>query len=120
MDRSSSLRLARADGVGGEVVPRSARYEDVAAPFDGEPCDCDVLGPDEIMDLLLKFRTPHVVQALELDGMSHGDVVELVLTGTLLDGTEFEARDCIRIVGRNAVRRGASAPAASAPRWGSR
>ena len=97
----SSIRLARADGVGGEVEPQSAAYEDVATPFDGEPCDCHNMGGDGIMDLLLKFRTPDVVDALELDGMSHGDVVELVVTGTLLDGTEFVAYDCIKTVGRN-------------------
>jgi hypothetical protein len=97
----SSIRLARADGVGGEVEPHRANYEDVATPFDGEPCDCHEMGGDGIMDLTLKFRTPEVVSALQLDGMSHGDVVELVVTGTLLDGTAFEAYDCIKTVGRN-------------------
>ena len=97
----SSIRLARVDGVGGEVEPHSAVYEDVATPFDGEACDCHEMGGDGIMDLLLKFKTPDVVNMLELDGMSHGDVVELVVTGTLLDGTEFAAYDCIKTVGRN-------------------
>jgi hypothetical protein len=97
----SSIRLARADGVGGDVEPHAANYEDVATPFDGEPCDCHEMGGDGITDLSLKFRTPDVVSALQLDGMSHGDVVELVVTGTLLDGTAFEAYDCIKTMGRN-------------------
>jgi hypothetical protein len=110
----SSIRLARADGVGGEVEPYTANYDDVATPFDGEPCDCHEMGGDGIMDLTLKFRTPDVVSALQLDGMSHGDVVELVVTGTLLDGTEFVAYDCIKTVGRN-MSWLKMAPAASPP-----
>jgi hypothetical protein len=49
--------------------------------------------------------------------MSHGDVVELVVTGTLLDGTEFEAYDCISIAGRNPARllRGFAAPPGQVP-----
>jgi hypothetical protein len=100
----SSIRISRADGIGGEAEPISVMYEDVATPYEGEDCGCHEMGGDGIMDLLLKFRTPDVVAALELDGMNHGSVVELVVTGTLLDGTSFEAYDCIRTVGRNQVR----------------
>jgi hypothetical protein len=100
----TTIRLARADGVGGEVEPISAVYDDVATPFVGEPCECDETGADGIMDLVLKFRTPDVVAGLELDGLNHGDVVELVVTGMLTDGTPFEAYDCIRAVGHNGMR----------------
>lgn len=97
----STVVIARADGVGGAVEAHKAVYEDVGTPFDGEPCDCHDLGADGIMDLLLKFRVPDVVAGLDLNGMNHGSVVELVVSGRLTDGTPFDAYDCIRTVGRN-------------------
>lgn len=103
----SSILLSRADGVGGSVAPNEGPpgphsvFEDVATPFDGELCDCHELQGDGILDLSMKFRTDDVVAALELDDFRRGDLVELVVTGILLDGTEFEAGDCILIVGGN-------------------
>ena len=100
-----TVRLSRADGVGGEVAPNEGPpgphsvFEDVATPFEGEPCDCDVLGGDGIVDLSMKFRTDDVVEVLELNDLSMGDEVELIITGLLTDGTEFTSRgDCILIV----------------------
>ncbi len=72
--------------------------EDVARPFDGEACECHDLAGDGIDDLSIKFRTRDLVDALELDDLSGGAVVELVLSGSLLDGTPFVAGDCIVIV----------------------
>ena len=99
----SSVLLSRADGLAGEVAPHEGPpgphsvFADVATPFDGEPCDCHELEGDGIVDLSMKFRTDDVVAALELDALE-GDV-ELVVTGTLLDGTGFtSASDCIRLV----------------------
>ena len=47
----------------------------------------------------MKFLTQAVVDALQLDDLNRGDLVELVVTGTLLDGTAFtSAGDCIWIV----------------------
>jgi uncharacterized membrane protein len=97
----STVVIARADCVGGEVEAHNAVYEDVGTPFDGELCDCHDLGGDGIMDLLLKFRVPDVVAGLDLNGMNHGSVVELVVTGRLTDGTPFDAYDCIKTVGMN-------------------
>ncbi len=100
----STLQLSRADGVGGSVGPNEGPpgphsvFEDVATPFDGEGCECHDLGGDGIDDLSMKFRTRDLVDALELDDLSGGAVVELVLSGSLLDGTPFVAGDCIVIV----------------------
>ena len=108
----NTVRLSRADGVGGEVAPHEgppgphSTIEDVSAPFDGkEACDCDESGPDGIDDLSMKFRTTDLVDALELDDLNAGDLVPLVLSGNLLDGTGFAASDCIRLeIGRASCR----------------
>ena len=100
----STVRLERAVGIGGSVAPTqgppgpSPVIEDVATPFDGEPCDCHDLGGDGTLDLSIKFELAEAVQQLELSLLSGGDVVELVLSGLLLDETPFAASDCIRIV----------------------
>ena len=100
----SSVLLSRADGVGGEVAPNEgppgphSESEDVATPFDGEPCDCHQLEGDGAVDLSMKFRSDDVVEVLELDDLDSGALVELVVTGNLLDGTPFEASDCVRLV----------------------
>jgi hypothetical protein len=100
----SSLEIARADGVGGSAGPNEGPpgphtvVEDVTAPFVGETCECDELLPDGEMDLSMKFKSSDVVEALELDDLSSGAFVELEVSGTLLNGTEFAATDCIRLV----------------------
>ncbi len=101
----SSVVLVRADGVGGQVTPNEgppgphSTFEDVATPLMGEPCECGDLSGDGIVDLSMKFRTDDVVELLELDDLNPGDEVELVVTGLLLDGSEFAtAGDCILIV----------------------
>ena len=101
----SSVLLARADGVGGVVAPTEGPpgphsvFEDVATPFGGEPCDCHELGGDGIVDLSMKFRTDDVVAELELGDLNPGDEIELVVTASLVDGTEFTSSgDCILIV----------------------
>ncbi len=73
-------------------------FEDVATPFNGELCDCHELTGDGIDDLSMKFKSQEVVAALELNDLPPGAPVELCVGGELLDGTEFEACDCIRIV----------------------
>jgi len=104
------LALRRADGVGGEVRPLSGppgpriQIKDVATPFDGELCDCHELERDGIDDLVLRFHTDELVEALELESLPTDVSVKLSLSGTLLDGTPFEASDCILL-------RGASDPA---------
>ncbi len=100
----SSIQLSRADGVGGSVAPHEgppgphSEFEDAATPFDGQPCDCHELEGDGVTDLSMKFKTDDVVAALELNDLPAGDLVELVVDGTLLDGTPFSGRDCVRLV----------------------
>jgi len=77
--------------------------EDVATPVtDGNECDCIAQGPDGHTDLTLKFKTARIAEILDaqIEDLAAGDVVELLLTGTLKDGTAIEARDCVVIVGK--------------------
>ena len=100
----TTIQLLRADGVGGSVAPNEgppgphSEFEDAATPFDGQPCDCHELEGDGIADLSMKFKTDNVVAALQLNDLPAGDLVELVVSGALLDGTAFSASDCIRLV----------------------
>ncbi len=91
----TTLRLSRADGVGGTVQPARFALEDVATPFAGEPCDCHEFGGDGVDDLWMKLDARTVVDLLELEGIDPGTSVVLVLTGNLLDGSEFNATDCL-------------------------
>ena len=101
-----SLILTRADDVGGSVLPLSDRrgpriiIEDLVSPLITDPCECHPLGGDGIDDLSLKFSTAEMSRALELNALPRGETIELVLRGTLQDGTAFEATDCIVIPGR--------------------
>jgi hypothetical protein len=100
----SSILLARADGIGGSVAPHEGPpgphsvLEDVGTPFDGEWCDCHDLEGDGITDLMMHFKTDDVVETLELNDLDPGALVELVVSGNLLDGMAFTASDCIRLV----------------------
>ena len=101
----SSIQLVRKDGEGGSVAPHEGppgphtTLGDSATPFTGvEQCDCHEETGDGILDLNLKFKTDDVVAALELNNLPAGDLVSLTLIGNLLDGTPFDADDCIRLV----------------------
>ncbi|MCH8152924.1 MAG: hypothetical protein IH830_11200 [Planctomycetes bacterium] len=101
----STVVLTRADGVGGNVSPNEGppgphtTLGDSATPFAGnERCDCHELEGDDITDLNIKFKTDDVVAALQLNALLAGDLVELVVTGNLLDGTPFSGLDCVRLV----------------------
>ncbi|MHC4235423.1 MAG: PQQ-dependent sugar dehydrogenase, partial [Planctomycetota bacterium] len=86
----ASVRLSRADGIGGSVAPHEGPpgphsvIADVGTPFDGETCDCHDLSGDGIDDLSMKFRTADLVAALELDLLPAGALVELTVSGSLL------------------------------------
>ena len=91
IDQSSIL-------LNGVIAPIRSKIQDVATPFEGELCGCTEEGPDGILDLTLKFKTQEVAAIL-----GPGEIQLLTISGTLLDGTPFEASDCI-------VRRGGKEP----------
>ena len=105
---TNTLALRRTDGVGVVVTPLSGpprpgiTTDDVATPFAGDLCDCHDLGGDGIDDLLLKFSTPELTGAFELSELPSGASLLLTLSGSLLDGTAFEASDCVVIPGKPA------------------
>jgi hypothetical protein len=97
----STVQIGR---MGGGVAPNEGPpgphsvYEDVATPFEGEACECHDLGGDMIPDLLMHFQSELVAPALGLTKAPAETLVELTVTGMLLDGTPFFATDCVRIV----------------------
>jgi hypothetical protein len=85
------------------VSPERWAIEDVATPMpdDADSCECHTLGPDGWYDLTLKFNLEAIVVAL--GPVSDADVIPLVLTGMLYDGTEIEGYDCVLIRGLKTV-----------------
>jgi hypothetical protein len=101
----SSLRLSRADGVGGSVAPLEGppgphtEFGDATAPKGSSGCPCELSAPDGIEDLLMYFSTRDLVSALQLGSASGGQSFDLVITASLNDGTPFRSdTDCIVIV----------------------
>ena len=67
-----------------------ANIEDVATPFDGVPTDqftCTTEGSDGFDDLVIKISMDDILC------LDDGVVGVLVVTGELLDGTEFSGED---------------------------
>lgn len=85
------------EGVG--VSPLRWSLEDVATPYLVDlGCGGHDLEGDGYLDLTLKFKTQEVIATLGLDAFSDGDVVILILTGNLFDGTPIQGQDCIVIL----------------------
>jgi probable HAF family extracellular repeat protein len=77
----------------------SSVYKDVSTPiFEPAECECTKDGTDGFEDLVLKFETQAIVEIL--GEVSKGDVIELRLTGVLIDETEIEGTDCVVIQGQ--------------------
>ena len=64
----------------------------------GSECPCTTEGADGFDDLVMHYATPAMADVLELDQLAGGSEVELCVSGTLNDGTPFEACDCMGIV----------------------
>ena len=73
-------------------------FADTGTPFEGQPCGCHALTGDGELDLDLKFDKQAVIDAFDLASIPNGTFVELEITGSLMEGGEFSARDCIKIV----------------------
>ncbi len=83
------------------VSPLRWSYEDVATPYEGEPCGGHDLGADGFLDLTLKFHAQEVIGKLGLDGLGPREVVTLILTGNLkaeYGGTPIQGQDCVVIL----------------------
>ncbi|MCP3979027.1 MAG: hypothetical protein GY716_06800 [bacterium] len=109
----ASVRIERADGIGGFVLPYDGTtgpgvvFADFNQPNDLDvgdgpeqvSCSCnDVNAPDGIVDVQIPFRTDDLVSELQLDGLPMGTEVALRLTGEFADGTPFVASDCMALV----------------------
>jgi hypothetical protein len=101
------------EGPDGAAYPIWNRLGDVATPFEGELCDCHELGADGFTDLKLQFMRPDVTAIL--GSVDDGDMIQLTLTGDLVDGTEFEASDCIWVLKKGKQLEDAGAAALDAP-----
>jgi hypothetical protein len=90
---ASSIRLA---GVG---AIRS-NFEDAAGTVsNGDECECSTGGPDGFGDLILKFETQKVMEAI--GEFNNGDELMLELRGNLSDETRIKGSDCIIIRDKN-------------------
>lgn len=91
----ASVTLARVDGLGMAVRPIYATLLDAGS---ASPTGvCPTQDPDGFDDAVLRFSTPETTDFLDLDLEPTDQVVEVLLTGTLLDGTPFSARDVIQV-----------------------
>ncbi len=82
------------------VAPIRNSFEDVTRPVTGgDECACTTGGPDGFMDLTLKFSRQKI--AVAIGPAEDGDVVILTITGSLMDGTPFEASDCVTILSKH-------------------
>jgi hypothetical protein len=86
---------------GAPPLDKKPLYKDTGGPAtEGGPCACASGGPDGHLDLVFKFSSEEIAQALGAGPPpSRGDSRELTLVGTLRGGRVFEAVDCVTIVG---------------------
>gem|GEM_PF-1152257 len=92
------------EGTVRKVAPVKWSYEDVATPIDGGPCECNELGADGFLDLVLKFKTQAVVEILDIPG-ALVDPVPLLVSASLTSGEHIIATDCVKFVGNNPAKK---------------
>ncbi|MHC4797942.1 MAG: hypothetical protein ACYTF1_14985 [Planctomycetota bacterium] len=78
---------------------KTPSIKDESAPVDEDECACQV-GTDGIDDLVVHFSRHDLIVALGLEAMVPGTEVPITVTGELLDGTPFEATDCVTLEAR--------------------
>jgi len=94
-----SVRLSR-EGIEEDVAPIRSDHEDVATPFEGEPCECHDLNGDGYLDLTMKFKTQALVEKLNLSEFV-GQTIPLNLSGNLDEddgGTPITGEDCVLVL----------------------
>ncbi len=82
------------------VAPLRWRLEDVGTPYEPfvgktDPYQCNDLGPDGYLDLVFKFDTQEI--AASLGDVVNREVMILLLSGQLLDGTKISGEDVVII-----------------------
>ena len=90
----STVRLAGVAPVWNNLGDDSTPF----MPFINKPLNqysCNTAGPDGITDLKLKFETSDVMNAI--GPVSQGQILRLILTGTLNNGTPFIGEDIVKI-----------------------
>ncbi|MEA3515498.1 MAG: hypothetical protein U9R34_08525 [Nanoarchaeota archaeon] len=88
------------------VAPLRSNTEDISMPLNVQMCKDEGLEEeyydygqfDGYDDLVLKFDNQEIVASLGLDNLNDGDVVELTLTATLVDGTEIVGSNFVLII----------------------
>jgi hypothetical protein len=101
------------DPFDGGVPAEKSAYEDVATPYPNtyvETCDdCSEAGPDEYMDLTLKFDKQDVIE--RIGEAEDGECLLVSIGGYLNDGTQFVGYDYVRIINKEPAGHGLGVPA---------
>jgi hypothetical protein len=82
------------------VQPIRSSFEDVATPAsDTNDCNCTTEGPDGYIDLIMKFRTKDIADAL--GEIENNEEFTLTLEGMQINGTSLKGYDCAKAVGKH-------------------
>jgi hypothetical protein len=79
------------------ITPLSIGIGDTETPFIGPLCGCHAVGPDNLLDLNLRFSELQIKFGLGLVNEPIGSEVPLTISGELLDGTPWAGVDCVLI-----------------------